>query len=196
MQIKLSKLIILIVMAFVFANFLNEVTYTLNTPITNNEYVPNLDSNCYYSKSQVIGFFNDMNIEVVDIVKYSHNGSCAGKVVGSNLIPGSKIDNIQRVFITTNTSAKNIYFSYPILESILLLLFMTLLFVKKVNKKKLVIFFLIGITYLNFNSFLISSYRHNASSSRIFQFNNYSYENHLIYSDPVYFLKIFNSKND
>ena len=134
----------------------------MNTPITNSEYVQNLDGNCYYSKA-MIDFFDDMNIEVADIVKYSHNGKCAGKVVGSNLIPGSKIDNIQRVFITTNTSAKNIYFSYPILESILLLVFITLLFVKKVNKKKLVILFLIGITYFNFNSFLISSYRHNTS---------------------------------
>ena len=196
MQIKISKLIILALMAFIFSNFLNEFTYTLNNPITNNEVVPNLDGNCYYSKSQVIDFFDDKNIEVVDIVKYSHNGVCTGKVVGSNLIPGNKINNNQRVFITTNISAKNIYFSYPILESILLLLFMTLLFIKKLNKKKLVILFLIGFTFLNLNSFLISSYRHNASASRIFQFNNYSYENHLLYSNPVYFLKIFKSNND
>ena len=55
--------------------------------VPNNSSVPNLDSNCYYTKNQIIRSLM-MNIDVVDIVQYSENKKCTGRVVGSNLVPG------------------------------------------------------------------------------------------------------------
>jgi len=49
---------------------------------------------------------------------------------------------------------------------------------------------------LNFNSFLISSYRHNTDGSRIMQFKEFDFENHKTFSDPQYHLQKFKENND
>jgi len=196
MQNKLSNLIIYSLIIFISVNLFYEVSNTIKTEIKSNDSVPNLDSNCYYTKNQIISFFNGLDVEVVDIVKYSHDGECAGKVIGSNLIPGNSIDANKKVFITSNVSVKSTYFSYPILESIVLIMFLFILLTKNTNKKNLILIFLVGFTYLNINSFVISSYRHNKPASRIIQNYEYSFENHLIYSDPKYFVKTFDANDN
>ena len=65
------------------------------------------------------------------------------------------------------------------------------------NKGARAIYFLILITtLLNFNSFLISSYRHNNDGSRIMQFKEFDFENHKTFSDPQYHLQKFKENND
>ena len=63
------------------------------------------------------------------------------KAIGSNLIPGENLNDIQNVFITTNTSYKTIYFSYPIVSSIFFLI-LILFFIFDYKDKLIVIFIL------------------------------------------------------
>jgi len=189
MQKILYKSLLIFLLVFITLNFALEFNKQFNVDIAEN-VVPNLDSNCYYSKNQIINFFNDKNIGVTDIVKYSENSKCAGKVIGSNLEPGKNLNDIEKIFIISNTSFYNIYFSYSLLASAsiaFLLIYLLLNF----NNKKIIFSFIVLITILNFNSFLISSYRHNSPSSRLIQFQEFNFDNYKEYSDPKYFLKEF-----
>ena len=194
MQKKSRIILFLPVLFFLFFNIGYEFYNASKVEVPNNSSVPNLDSNCYYTKNQIIRYFNNQNIDVVDIVQYSENKKCVGRIVGSNLIPGEKLDGLSKVFIISNTSFYNVYFSYSIWAaisfSILIITFMS-------NKGIRAIYFLIFITtLLNFNSFLISSYRHNTDGSRIMQFKEFDFENHKTFSDPQYHLQKFKENND
>ena len=192
---KITKIVLLLlVLFFLFFNIGYEFYNSSNVKVTNNSLVPKLDSNCYYTKNQIIRYFNNQNIDVADIVQYSENKNCAGRVVGSNLVPGGELDGLSKVFIISNTSFYNAYFSYNILAAIS---FSILIFTFISNKATRAIYFLIFITtLLNFNSFLISSYRHNADSSRIMQFREFDFDNHKTFSDPQYHLQKFKENND
>ena len=54
-----------------------------------------------------------------------------GRVVGSNLVPGKKLDGLSKVFIISNTSFYNAYFSYNILAAISFSILILLLFQTK-----------------------------------------------------------------
>ena len=194
MQKKFKTGLLSLCLFFLVFNIANEVYNSLNIEVPKNSSVPNLDSNCYYTKNQIIKYFNDRNINVVDIVQYSENKKCSGKVVGSNLISGTKIVNLNKVFIISNTSLYNFYFSYDVLAAISLLILIISLIV---NSSRRVIFLLIIIsTLLNYNSFLISSFRHNTDGSRIVQLKEFNFSNHLTYSNPEFHLEKYGKNND
>ena len=194
MQKKSRIILFLPVLFFLFFNIGYEFYNASKVEVPNNSSVPNLDSNCYYTKNQIIRYFNNQNIDVVDIVQYSENQKCIGRVIGSNLIPGKQLDGLSKVFIISNTSFYNAYFSYNILAAIS---FLILIFFFISNKSTRIVYFLIFITtLLNFNSFLISSYRHNTDGSRIIQFKEFDFNNHKTFSDPHYHLQKFRENND
>ncbi len=193
MQNKFTKLIFFLLIVFIFINIGIEVANSTYTPLEVSSLAPNIDGNCNYTKNQITSFFNSLDIRTVDIVKYSSNNECIGKAVGSNLIPGENLNDIQNVFITTNTSYKTIYFSYPIVSSIFFLI-LVLFFIFN-YKNKLIVVFILFCTLLNINSFLISSHRHYNSTNRVIQFSEFNFENYKIYTNPNHFIKNID-KND
>lgn len=188
------NIILVFFLSFIALNFIIELNNSTKVTVPENS-VPNLDINCYYSKNQIISFFGEYGIKVVDIVKYSENRDCTGKVIGSNLTPGQSLKEISRVFITTHTSFYNLYFSYPLLNSIIFGVFLIFL-ISNMKSKLSVLIFVFLLSLLNFNSFLISSYRHNEPTSRLFQFQEFNMENHKDYTDPKYFVRELKVKND
>lgn len=194
MQKKVTSSLLIIILFFLIFNSTYEFANSLKVTTPNNISVPNMDSNCYYTKNQMINYFNNQGINVVDIVQYSEDKKCSGKVVGSNLIPGSELTDLDKVFIISNISLYNLYFSYPIFSTISMLILIVLLIINKGNKVVFLLFSLCVI--LNFNSFLITSYRHNTDKSRIVQFQEFDFENHKLFSNPNYHLKEFLKEND
>tara|TARA_B100000927_G_scaffold289110_1_gene285070 strand:- start:791 stop:1372 length:582 start_codon:yes stop_codon:yes gene_type:complete len=187
MQDKFIKLIFFLLIFFILVNVGTEVVNATYTPLEISSLAPNIDGNCYYTKNQITSFFNNLNIRIVDIVKYSSNNECVGKAIGSNLIPGENLNDIQNVFITTNTSYKTIYFSYPIVSSIFFLIL--ILFFIFDYKEKLIVIFILFCTLLNINSFSISSHRHNNQTNRVIQFSEFNFENYRVYTNPNHFIK-------